>query len=53
MNVKNRIKDFIKSKGLAITAFEDSIGVSNGYVNSMRKAMSNDKLNIILNKSFC
>lgn len=48
MNVQNRIKEFIKHKKLTITAFEVSIGVSNGYINSMRKSFSNDKFNFIV-----
>jgi len=48
MSVKERLKVFIKSENLSISAFENSISVSNGYVNSMRKAIGNDKLNKIL-----
>lgn len=48
MNVKERIRIFIKHEGLTVSAFEKQIGASNGYVNSIRKAVSNKKLNEIL-----
>lgn len=48
MSVKERLKIFVKSKDISISAFENSISASNGYVNSMRKAISNDKLQVIL-----
>lgn len=48
MTVKNRIKEFCKSENLSISAFEDTIRVSNGYVNSISKSIGIDKLNTIL-----
>lgn len=48
MSVKERLKTFIKSQKLSVSAFEISILASNGYVNSIRVAIGNDKLKIIL-----
>ncbi len=48
MTVKDRIKEFCKSENLSISAFEDTIRVSNGYVNSISKSIGIDKLNTIL-----
>lgn len=50
MSVKKRIKDFCQSEGIAISAFESNIGVSNGYVNAISKSIGIDKLNIIIEK---
>ena len=43
MSVKNRLKEFIKNQGLSISSFEKSIGVSNGYVNSITKGIGGGK----------
>jgi len=48
MSVKNRLKDFLKSEKIAVTTFEKSIGVSNGYVNSISKSIGLDKLELII-----
>lgn len=48
MNVKERIKIFIKHVGIPISSFEDSINVANGYVNSISKSIGVDKINKIL-----
>lgn len=48
MSVKKRIKEFCKSEGITITAFESNIGVSNGYVNAISKSIGLDKLNTII-----
>ena len=50
MNVKERIKKFIDHEGLSISAFEKTIEVSNGYVNSISKNIGIDKLNVIVEK---
>jgi hypothetical protein len=50
MSVKERLKIFIKSEYLSVTAFEKSINASNGYVNSISKSIGVDKLNLILEK---
>lgn len=50
MNVKERLKKFIKSEFLTIVEFEQSIGVSNGYVNSISKNIGIDKLNTIIER---
>jgi hypothetical protein len=48
MSVKNRLKDYLKSENIAVTTFEKSIGVSNGYVNSISKSIGLDKLELII-----
>ena len=48
MNVKERIKKFIKYEDISITDFEKSINVANGYVNSISKSIGIDKINAIL-----
>ena len=50
MTVKDRIKAFCKEEGITITAFEDSIKASNGYVNSISKGIGSDKLDSIVEK---
>ncbi len=50
MSVKERLKSFIKREGLSVKAFEESIGVSNGYVNSISKGIGKRKLETILEK---
>jgi transcriptional regulator with XRE-family HTH domain len=47
MTVKERIKEFIKYKGITERAFCLSIGVSFSYVNSIRKSIQPDKMKII------
>ncbi|AUX17383.1 hypothetical protein [Flavobacterium columnare] len=51
MSVKNRLKDFIKSQNLTVSAFEKSINVSNGYVNSISKGIGGEDFMTILEKS--
>lgn len=48
--VKDRIKAFLKSQNITVTSFEESIGVSNGYVNAISKSIGIDKINTILEK---
>ena len=50
MTVRDRIKAFCKEEGITITAFEDSIKASNGYVNSISKGIGSDKLDSIVEK---
>lgn len=50
MSVKNRLKEFIKSENITISAFEQSIKASNGYVSSISKSIGNDKLELISEK---
>ena len=50
MSVKERIKEFCRAEGLTVTAFESSIGASNGYVNAISKSIGLDRLNTIIEK---
>ena len=50
MTVKDRIKRFCKAEGIAISAFEKNIGVSNGYVNAISRSIGVDNLNTIIEK---
>ena len=50
MTVKERIKAFCRTEGIAVSAFEESIGVSNGYVNAISKSIGIDRLNTIIEK---
>lgn len=43
-NQKERIKEFISYIGMNNSAFEKSLNLSNGYINSMRKGLGYDKL---------
>ncbi len=44
MSVKERIKFFLEYKGLSQSAFEKRCGLSNGYVNNIRKSISDNIL---------
>lgn len=44
MSVKERIIEFIKYKNIGQAAFEKSVGLSNGYVNNIRKSIQPDKV---------
>lgn len=46
--IKDRIVEFVKYKGMTMKSFEISCGLSNGYINSMRKGFGRDKLNNVL-----
>lgn len=46
---KERLKTFISSINLTKSAFEKSLGLSNGYINSMRKGLGYDKLELLSN----
>ena len=48
MAIKDRIKEYCRYKGVPISQFEKRCGLSNGYINAMRKGFSNDKLEIVL-----
>lgn len=48
MNVKERVKKFVKHENIGIIDFEKSINVANGYVNSISKSIGIDKINAIL-----
>ena len=50
MTVKDRIKAFCKTEGITVSAFEKSIGVSNGYVNAISRSIGIDNLNTIVEK---
>lgn len=50
MNVRNRIKEFVKFIKIPISTFEKSISVTNGYVNSISKNMGIDKIELIIEK---
>jgi hypothetical protein len=50
MNVKERIKKFAKYSKITISAFEKSILVTNGYVNSISKSIGIDKIELILER---
>lgn len=47
MSVKERIREFVKFKKIPIRSFEASIGVSYGYVNSIRVSIQPDKISSI------
>ena len=48
MSTKERLKEFIRRQGLSVRAFEETINVSNGYVNSITKGVGKDKLEKII-----
>ena len=48
MDIKERIKQFAESKGIPVYKFEQEAGLSNGYVNSIRRGIGNEKLLLIL-----
>lgn len=50
MNVKERLKKFIASKGLGQKAFEIECGLSNGYVNNIRRSVTIEKARQILER---
>ena len=50
MPVKERLKSYIKLKGISNRMFCRTIGVSETYVNSMRSSIQPDKLEIITKK---
>jgi len=50
MSVKDRLKKFIKDRGMSVASFEKSINASNGYVNSISKSIGVDKMESIIEK---
>ncbi len=44
MSVKERLIQFIKYKNIGQSAFEKIVGLSNGYVNNIRKSIQPDKV---------
>lgn len=46
--VKDRVRQFIKYKGLRMKDFESACGLSSGYVTSMRKGFGDEKLSNVL-----
>jgi len=50
MTTSERLKLYITHLGMSISKFEDSIGVSNGYVNNINQRIGQEKLNTILEK---
>jgi repressor LexA len=44
MSLKERLKIFIKHKGISVLKFEAMSGLSNGYVNNINKSISDNKL---------
>ncbi|WNI34665.1 LexA family transcriptional regulator [Chryseobacterium sp. SG20098] len=47
MSVKERLKEYLDRKGIKHRDFTDSIGASQGYINSIRKSISMDKIPLI------
>lgn len=47
-NVKTRLMQFIKHYGMTTKSFENRCGMSNGYINSMRRGLGEEKLNNVL-----
>ena len=47
MPVKERLSEYLKVRKLSQSAFEKGVGLSNGYVNNIRKSISPDKLQSI------
>ena len=41
-SVKNRLIDFLKYKGISQSKFEQQCGISNGYVNNIRKGIKSE-----------
>lgn len=46
-SVKDRLILFIKCKGISQSKFEKAVGLSNGYVNNIRKSIQPDKIKLI------
>lgn len=48
MTVKDRVREFVKFKGISMSQFERICGLSVGYVNAMRVSFGKDYLNNVL-----
>lgn len=48
MEVKDRVYEFVKFKGITMRKFEEMCGLSSGYVSSMRHNFGKDKLTNVL-----
>lgn len=48
MEVKDRVYEFVKFKGITMRKFEEICGLSVGYVNAMRHGFGVEKLNNVL-----
>ncbi len=48
MAVKDRVREFVKFKGITMSQFERMCGLSVGYVNAMRVSFGKDYLNNVL-----
>ena len=48
MTVKDRVREFVKFKGITMSQFERMCGLSVGYVNAMRVSFGKDYLNNVL-----
>ena len=46
--IKERITEFVKTKQITVREFERRSGLSNGYVNAMRKGLGTEKLENVL-----
>lgn len=43
-SVKQRLEQFIKHQNISVHQFEQTVGLSNGYVRNIRKSITHDKL---------
>ena len=50
MSLKERLKDYIKSQSITIKDFERSLGMSNGYVNSISKGLGDEYMTRLIEK---
>lgn len=48
MTVKDRVREFVKFKGITMSQFERMCGLSVGYINAMRVSFGKDYLNNVL-----
>lgn len=49
MTVKERLITFIRAENIPVAQFERACGMSNGYINSIRKTLGVEKLDNVLN----
>lgn len=47
MTLKERLKGFIKYKGISVRSFEIKCGLSNGYISNMRVSIQPEKMSCI------